>query len=75
MATVEAIQGTPEHLQGPIAAMPECTYGVSRVTLILRDGSEVADVYVGWGKDIVRIGDSKEVSFDPEQVVRARHQP
>jgi len=65
----------PQHLHSLIAAMPEHSYGVSRVTLILDDGSEVDDVYVGWGIDVLRVGESKELVFDAERVVGARHQP
>ena len=54
--------------------MPEHSYGVNRVTLILRDGTEVHDVYIGWAIDILRIGASKEVAFDTNQILDVRHQ-
>lgn len=65
----------PEQVQGQIAAMPEHSCGVNRVTLILANGAEIPDVYVGWAKDILRVGRSSELDFDPDQVVGARHQP
>ena len=43
--------------------------GAHRVKVVLRDGREYTDVYVAWGKDVVRVGTSDFVPFDPADVV------
>lgn len=65
----------PEHIRDQINAMPEYSYGVNRVTVTLRDGTVVRDVYVGWARQVLKVGESKEVPFDPSDVVAVKHQP
>ena len=60
----------PEHLQDKVNAMPEYSYGVTRVRAILADGSRIEDVFVAWGREIVKVGASDEVSFDPAKIIR-----
>ena len=50
--------------------MPEYSYGVTRVRAILADGSRIEDVFVAWGREIVKVGASDEVSFDPAKIIR-----
>jgi len=49
--------------------MPESSHGATRVVVILDDGTRVSDVYVAWGKEIVKVGQSFEVPFDASRVV------
>lgn len=55
--------------------MPEYSYGVNRVTLTLRDGMVIPDVYVGWAMDVLKVGTSTEITFDASDVVAVKHQP
>lgn len=64
----------PKAIQDQINQMPEYSYGVNRVTLTLRDGTIIPDAYVGWAMDVLRIGKSTELHFDPSDVVAAEHQ-
>lgn len=59
----------PEHLQEKILNMPEFSYGVNRVVVTLDDGSEISDVYVAWGKEIIKVGSSDEINFDTSRIV------
>lgn len=62
----------PEQLQAKISAMPESSYGVNLVTVVLDDGTEIRHVHVAWGVEIVRVGDSTKVPFDPIRIVDVR---
>ena len=64
----------PEHIQEIIASMPEYKYGVNLVTVTLDDGKEIPDVYVAWAKEVVKVGNSEAIPFDPSRVVSARSQ-
>ncbi len=64
----------PEHIQEQIASMPEFSYGINRVVVALKDGTEVSNVYVAWAKEIVKVGESEKVSFAASQVVSVRCQ-
>ena len=65
----------PQKLRGALNAMPEHSYGVNRVIVTLADGREIPDVYVGWGIDVLRVGQSTDIDFQTEDVVSVRHQP
>jgi len=60
----------PQNIQDQISEMPECSYGANKVTLILDDGTSYDDVYVAWGKDVVKVGNSENIPFDPSRVVK-----
>ena len=46
----------PEKLADKAITFPESSYGANRVTLVLRDGRRVSEVYLGGGTEIVKIG-------------------
>ncbi|MGO8931872.1 MAG: hypothetical protein ACLQU3_33880 [Limisphaerales bacterium] len=64
----------PEHLQEKVNAMPESSYGVTRIRVTLDDGSQFSDVFVAWGSEIVKVGTSKEIPFDPAKIVSVERQ-
>lgn len=64
----------PKNIQDKISEMPEHRYGVHKVILVLDDGTEIYDAYVAWGSEVIKIGDTDEVSFDLARVVDARRQ-
>ncbi len=45
----------PYNLSNKAAGFPESSYGANKVTLILLDGRKVGEVYLAWGKEIVKI--------------------
>jgi len=59
----------PEHLQEQVNAVPESSYGVIRIRVTLDDGSKFNDVFVAWGSEIVKVGTSEEIPFDPSRIV------
>ncbi len=48
--------------------MPEYKQGVNKVKVRLKNGSEFSDVYVAWGSEVVRVGESVEVPFNLQDV-------
>ena len=50
----------PREFSERASQFPECHMGTNRVTLRLKNGEVIRDVYLAWGEEIVRIGD-KEV--------------
>jgi hypothetical protein len=46
----------PAQLADKAASFPESSHGTNRVTLVLADGRQVHEVFLAWGREIVRIG-------------------
>jgi hypothetical protein len=59
----------PEEFQDKVNAMPESSYGVTRIRVTLDDGSKFDDVFVAWGSEIVKVGTSEKIPFDPSRIV------
>jgi hypothetical protein len=51
----------PDRLADKTIGFPESSYGANRVTLVLGDGRRVREVFLAWGRDIVKVG-SKAIS-------------
>jgi hypothetical protein len=64
----------PERFQDQVAAMPEYSYGVNRLVVTLDDGTIVSDVFVAWAKEIVKVGTSEHIPFDPTRIIEVRKQ-
>jgi hypothetical protein len=64
----------PKEIQTQVNSMPEHSYGVNLVSVRLKDGRVVRDVYVGWAIDVLKVGRKTELSFDPRDVVAVQHQ-
>ena len=69
-ATIEL----PLNFEKQVLEFPEYSYGVTRVIVTLDNGKEVSDVFIAWGKEIVRVGSSEAVPFDPLKIVKIRPQ-
>jgi hypothetical protein len=67
-------QELPERFHGQVAAMPEYSYGVNRLVVTLDDGTTVSDVFVAWAKEIVKVGTSEHIPFDPTRIIEVRKQ-
>ena len=59
----------PEKFQDQVNTMPESSYGVTRIRVTLDDGSKFDDVFVAWGSEIVKVGTSEKIPFDPSRIV------
>ena len=64
----------PSKFEEQVLEFPEYSYGVTRIVVALDDGSEVRDVFVAWGKEIVKVGVSEVVPFDPSRIVGVKRQ-
>ncbi len=64
----------PKQLQDKVASMPEYSYGAKRVIVTLDDGTKVQDVFIAWSKEIVKVGTSKNIPFDPMHIVDVENQ-
>lgn len=63
----------PEGLLEKTHDMPESSYGANRVTLILNNGRQIPNVFLAWGKEIIKIGDKmiktdNDLDFKPEDI-------
>jgi len=59
----------PEHLQEKVNAIPESSYGITRIRVTLDNGSSFDDVFVAWGNEIVKVGASEQIPFEPSRIV------
>ncbi len=64
----------PECLSEKAAQFPESSYGANKVRLKLLDGSEIEEVILAWGKEIIRIGNKqienkRDLPFSINQIV------
>ena len=64
----------PAQFQDQVASMPEYKYGASRVKVTLDDGTTYRDVYVAWGEEIIKVGESENIPFNPERIVAVEKQ-
>jgi hypothetical protein len=55
----------PQRLLEKTNAMPEYSYGANKVTLILKDGSQVHNVFLAWGRKIVKI-DKRQIESEAQ---------
>jgi len=49
--------------------MPEYSHGVNRIVVTLDDGTRIWDVFVAGDGEIVKVGTSKDIPFDPATIV------
>jgi hypothetical protein len=64
----------PSKFEEQVLEYPEYSYGVTRIVVTMDDGNEFRDVFVAWGKEIVKVGASVAVPFDPTKIVAVRRQ-
>ena len=55
----------PDELANKAAGFSEISYGATRATLLLADGRSIYEVYLAWGREIVKIG-SRTISQPDE---------
>jgi hypothetical protein len=64
----------PDKIVDKAIGFPESSYGANRVTLILADGRRVHEVFLAWGREIVKVGDksvfhSDDLGFHLSEIV------
>lgn len=64
----------PSRFEKQVLEYPERSYGVTRIVVTMDNGKEFSDVFVAWGKEIVKVGSSENVPFDPSKIVAVRRQ-
>jgi hypothetical protein len=64
----------PAHLQEEVNTMPEYSQGVVRIRVTLDDASRFNDVFVAWGSEIVKVGESEDVPFNASRIVSVERQ-
>jgi hypothetical protein len=65
----------PAAISEQILSFGEYSMGVNKVALRLKDGAIIEDVFVAWGKEVVRVGGVDGCPFDPAQVVEVYDRP
>lgn len=58
-----------QKLKDKILEMPEYRQGVNKVRVRLRDGTVYSNVFIAWGAEIVKVGDSSDVPFEVDDIV------
>ena len=64
----------PPKFEKQVLEFPEYSYGVTRIVVTLDDGSKFNDVFIAWGKEIIKVGPSEQVPFNPSKIVEIRPQ-
>jgi hypothetical protein len=67
----QVVKNLPDDIADRIASFSESSYGAHRVVVILDDGREFREVYVA-GAEVVRVGKSENIPFDPSRVIDVR---
>ena len=58
----------PNKFTEKLYSFGEWNYGVNKITVILDDGTKIHDVKVS-GLEILKVGYSKKVNFDPGRII------
>ena len=58
-----------QELKDKVLEMPEYRQGVNKVWVRLRDGTIHHNVFIAWGSEIVKVGDSTDIPFDAGDIV------
>ncbi|MGH8509909.1 MAG: hypothetical protein ACREU8_00510 [Gammaproteobacteria bacterium] len=64
----------PEHIRQKVLEMPEYRQGVNKVTVRLRDGRDFSHVFVAWGSEVVKVGNSTHIPFDAADIVEVENE-
>jgi hypothetical protein len=70
----------PDSLADKAAGFPECSYGVNRATLILKNGRRFSRVLVAWGREIIeidgkRVEEETDLEFSLNEIADAEPSP
>ncbi len=66
----------PEALQEKVRKLPEHSYGVKRIAMVLDDGVRYPGLYVGWNKEVLTLARHEgPLPFDVGRVVEVQDDP
>lgn len=79
MTTLPTKFDLPGNLPEKVVSFGESSYGVTIVTLVLKDGRRVPHVHVAWGRNVIKATGAEEESLlaklDPSDVVDVLPEP
>jgi hypothetical protein len=58
-----------QKLKDKVLEMPEYRQGVNKVWVRLQDGTIHHNVFIAWGGEIVKVGESTDIPFDAEDII------
>ncbi len=58
-----------KELMAKVLEMPEYRQGVNKVKVQLRDGAIHSSVFIAWGSEIVKVGNSTDIPFNASDIV------
>ena len=64
----------PDHIRDKVIEMREYRQGVNKVTVRLQDGRKFSNVFVAWGSEIVKVGNTTHIPFDAADVVEVENE-
>ncbi|MBK8402494.1 MAG: hypothetical protein IPL29_16055 [Propionivibrio sp.] len=59
----------PDFIKEKVLVMPEYRQGTNKIRVLLKDGRKYIAVFVAWGSEIVKVGDSTDIPFDAADIV------
>jgi hypothetical protein len=62
MTTLPTKFDLPGSLSEKVVSFGESSYGVTIVTLVLKDGTRVPHVHVAWGRNVIKASGAEEES-------------
>jgi hypothetical protein len=65
----------PEHIQDKVRKLPDHSYGVKRIAVVLHDATTYGGVYVAWAKEVLSVEGHEGIPFDVTHVVEVQHDP
>ncbi|AEF99038.1 hypothetical protein [Methylomonas methanica] len=58
-----------QELKDKVLEMPEYRQGVNKVWVRLQDHTIHHNVFIAWGDEIVKVGESSDIPFDAEDII------
>ena len=59
----------PQEFINKVLEMPEYKQGVNKVKIRLKNGKVYKDVFIAWGHEIAKVGNSEKIPFDASDIV------
>jgi hypothetical protein len=57
-----------QRLKDEVLSMPEYRQGANKIRVRLKDGRIFSSVFVAWGDEIVKVGNSASIPFEAEEI-------
>lgn len=63
-----------QELKDKVLEMPEYSQGVNKVWVRLQNGTIYRNVFIAWGSEIVKVGNSTKIPFDAADIVELENE-